>query len=721
MPAIFPTLYPEEPLLSGLVRYAEAMAYPDESTALYNLFGRTTATPEVRLPAGIGEIVRRLPYGHRYTFMGLTKRHTAYPYHRSFLSEPGARKLRQALLHMHSPLRRRGRRYAAEEVWPDEFVFPSGFLRFCDACVEDDLASPDRPPYWRRVHQLAGVIVCPVHARPLRLSSAAARFPDRHLYENQWPPVGAPVVRSLARALEEPHALIEQPEGQADLVLAVARGSLWLLNNPIPTAHLSELHLRYRARLEERGYIDGTRRIRGMDLHRDFTDRFRGEVLATLDCAPLYPHLRHLRGGWLSSFCGEQHTAHHPLLHLLVQHFLGTTPEEFFTGPVPEPPEPARRAQLEGPCANPVCASYDPPVPRPLAAPSEHETRSFGFVDVDCPACGFAYSQRVAGSRGHVTVRRVGDLWLRRLRELARQPDLSLLDAASALGVGVAKVRSEARTLRVWNGAWGPRPSGQRLSERERARRQRRRVRRRRWRTLVQSYPEWELRALRAKDPETYRYLRRTDSEWLQKELPRAPPTPRTRVPWGHYDLQTSYRIHTIVEALRAWPGAPVRVTVKEVARHLPPWSKLVQRYPRYSFTRKILGPMLESAGAFARRRIVWAAKWLEREGRVPTQDEIAERAGIASRQRPALRTALDDAVQALHARADGYDLPEEWVTPLPDLHDFDGGRPFRKWWSGRVDSPHDFRYFFGSRDDPFPGGYHAEKQRRSKRYRAPP
>jgi hypothetical protein len=47
--------------------------------------------------------------------------------------------------------------------------------------------------------------------------------------------------------------------------------------------------------------------------------------------------------------------------------------------------------------------------------------------------------------------------------------------------------------------------------------------------------------------------------------------------------------VGAIVDALRAWPGDPVRVTVAEVARHLPPWSKLVQRYRRYPSTREVL------------------------------------------------------------------------------------------------------------------------------------
>jgi hypothetical protein len=93
--------------LSALVRYADAMAFPDENDAVRRLFGTYEVTPNARLFDGMGEMIRRLPRAHRYTFMGLAERHAAYPYLRPFLSEGGARALRRRMLHLAQSERRR--------------------------------------------------------------------------------------------------------------------------------------------------------------------------------------------------------------------------------------------------------------------------------------------------------------------------------------------------------------------------------------------------------------------------------------------------------------------------------------------------------------------------------------------------------------------------------------------------------------------------------------
>lgn len=95
MPAIFPTLYPEEPLLSAFTRYADIMAFPDDNAVTTSLFGQDRGEPNAQWVVGLGELIRSLPPGHRYTFMGLAERHTAYPYLRPFVSRDGARALRR--------------------------------------------------------------------------------------------------------------------------------------------------------------------------------------------------------------------------------------------------------------------------------------------------------------------------------------------------------------------------------------------------------------------------------------------------------------------------------------------------------------------------------------------------------------------------------------------------------------------------------------------------
>lgn len=717
MPAIFPTIYPEEPLLSAISRYADIMGFPDENAVTLSLFGRYRVALTAQLMAGLGELIRSLPPGHRYTFMGLAERHTAYPYMRPFLPADGARALRRHLAHIPQPDYTRKRKPPPRRT---AVVHDPEYLRFCGACVKEDCAGAWGEPYWRRVHQVAGVLVCPVHGVILHQSEAPSEWPWHVLVPDRWTPARPTRPLSLTRALEWPHHAVACPEGHDVALRAVADATLWLHQHRIETADLTDLAARYRARLADLGFLGRNRRIRQPALLAKFLRVFPDDLLTALGCYGAADPGTPDRQQWVSAFLAEPRVAHPPLLHILILHFLGLTPEEFFASPVPVSPAPLARLHVPGPCANPVCPRYEPPVPREIAVPAD-ATRVAAFATVECAECGFTYSQRVGPEPGGMTVLHTGNLWAARLRELSATRGVGLADAAEALGVGIARVRSDARVLGVWNRAWGPRPQGPRLSAPERRRAARLRFHRERWTRLLYRYDRAELRYLRATLPVTYNYLRRTDREWLDRHLPRAPPTPHTWVNWGYCDIQTSHKVGAIVDALRAWPGEPVRVTVAEVARHLPPWSKLVQRYRRYPDTRAVLDPLLDTVDGFAERRIVWAAKWLEGRGHVPTARELAVHARLSARQNRDLQAALERAVEALRARADGGDLPREWETRLPANFEVEYGAMFQQWWGGPVDKPRNFRYFFGSPADPFPGGYDARRTRRAGRRRAAP
>lgn len=102
------------------------------------------------------------------------------------------------------------------------------------------------------------------------------------------------------------------------------------------------------------------------------------------------------------------------------------------------------------------------------------------------------------------------------------------------------------------------------------------------------------------------------------------------------------------VQALRAEPGCPARLTRTAIARRMGHLSLIEQHMDRMPRTRAFLASVVESRGAYARRRLRWATEQFRMEGVAPSASQVGRRAGL----RPDLATQLaedvDRAVRSL-------------------------------------------------------------------------
>ncbi len=53
------------------------------------------------------------------------------------------------------------------------------YFRFCSICLREDVEQYGEP-YWHRVHQVAGVLVCPIHQVWLQNSTVRTQGENRH-------------------------------------------------------------------------------------------------------------------------------------------------------------------------------------------------------------------------------------------------------------------------------------------------------------------------------------------------------------------------------------------------------------------------------------------------------------------------------------------------------------------------------------------------------------
>ena len=266
MTALFPALQQEELLYSAVARYRDMMRLPSERAVLEEVFGRAAGIAVVDLPGRIEAFLAGLPPGHGYTAEEVVRRHTTLPYYLPFVARHQAEEAEQRL-------RTRGSTGIPDLLGIRASTVPAPtFLRFCPACAETDRSTAGAP-YWRRVHQLPGVVVCPDHGIALWCSGARrTQGEGRHVF------------RSLGSAAPEAMRPIAADGPGARLLLEIAQDSRWLLAQAREPEGLDGLRRRYTRLLQAQGWMRSPRRIRITDLREAFLTWCGASLLNALGC-----------------------------------------------------------------------------------------------------------------------------------------------------------------------------------------------------------------------------------------------------------------------------------------------------------------------------------------------------------------------------------------------------------------------------------------------------
>jgi hypothetical protein len=171
----FVSLFPDETLYSGIGRFRDHEGYESDRTLLTDLFGKTTLTAVMDLPCHLLRLVERLPDKHPYAVKDLIDNHTVLPFYSRFLHHDRMVAIRKDMATGFSTaIHARAGLMAGRIRLPD-------YAQSCDACVDSDIALYGEP-YWHRVHQLPGILVCALHGNRLRRVLALRTRGQRHSF-----------------------------------------------------------------------------------------------------------------------------------------------------------------------------------------------------------------------------------------------------------------------------------------------------------------------------------------------------------------------------------------------------------------------------------------------------------------------------------------------------------------------------------------------------------
>lgn len=254
MVGFFPTRYPDELLYSVLARYYAWSANLSPKVALQELFGRTTAIATFDLPSQLENLVENLPFGSKHTVESLIRQHTLYPIYAPFLPPDRSKAVFDSMRgHFSGDIHTRTGIMASA-------VPQINFFRFCPVCLREDTEEHGEP-YWHRIHQIAGVLICPIHQVRLQNSRVKIQGDNRHEF------CAADAENCIFKPL-----IVNYTKATLDKLTSLTHDVSLILKQPFSSKSGDWFRKRYQSLLIDRGLATASGRIYQKELMNEFVN-----------------------------------------------------------------------------------------------------------------------------------------------------------------------------------------------------------------------------------------------------------------------------------------------------------------------------------------------------------------------------------------------------------------------------------------------------------------
>jgi len=415
----FPTPYPDELFYSLVARRAARLLYPAARAVLREVFGTAAVGGTLEFPCRLRYLQQALPDGHPCRNESILIKTTLLPWYAPFLPPERIAKLK------HHILFGEGARTCARAGVLDGRVPQAPFLRFCPQCLREDSVS-GRQLYWRRLHQMTGIEICPDHCMHLE-ESQVGRLEIGH-----WPRFETP-----------PEALLQVSPRKAEtnILLRIAKLGQELLSGAFEFRGQVQLDSTYRFALKTKVFFRVRQRVRFQDLARCLREVFPEDYLMRTNCTIPSPSAQ----TWIRSVVRNSTVA--PLKHLLLICALDLKLTDFSTLkptdlPISEDFKAPQVKTASKACDNHLCSMRGKSWPKWKSC--ELASHFKDYVNIfECQVCG-----RVTGecenSKQKTWIKDYGFIWRRRLTKLWRDPTQSVGNIASLLKVKWDTVKRQA-------------------------------------------------------------------------------------------------------------------------------------------------------------------------------------------------------------------------------------------------------------------------------------
>ncbi|MCB2291588.1 TnsD family transposase [Clostridium sp. CS001] len=598
----FPTQYPDELLYSVFARYHIRTGNTSSKNTIKEIFETTTATAVVDLPCNLEKVIKNMPIGSEHTVEELIYNNTLFPYYNAFLPHNRAIKVLKSIRGVY------GGDIHTRVGIVGSTITTNKFMKYCFKCNAEDKEKYGEL-YWHRLFQLPGVLACPKHEVLLNESSVPFKGINKHEY----------IAASEESCKKKPLAINHNSNDLEELI-SIAKEIAFLLENKLLNHSYNWFSEKYKNLLIEKELATVTGRVNQVELVNSFSNFYSKELLALLESIVDYDYTNN----WLSSIVRKHRNVFHPIRHILLIKFLGTTVENFFqekalyqpfgTGPWP--------------CLNRASDHY-----HKLVVDKTHISQDF---DTKQPVgtfycnCGFVFSRRGPdkSEKDRYRIGRIkvfGPIWEEKLKIFVEAEKYSLREIGRKLNVDVKTVKKYSGKLLSNNNSKG----NITILEAEKIEKK---VRRRKlWLDLQINNKELSKNELRQLDKALYMWLFKNDKEWLNSNSPRHKIiiNPSVKLDWNIRDEKILKDVKAEVDNIFTSNGKPIRITISNIGKKLGFLSMLEKNLAKLPYTKEYLLATVESAESFQIRRVKWAVRELINKNGEAKEWQVLKMAGI--------------------------------------------------------------------------------------------
>lgn len=612
MLAFFPHPYPDEILYSVFARYHCWSGNISAKETLKELFGSTTVSAVVDLPSHLQALIDRMPAGACYTARELIVNHTMFPFYAPFMPDNRAENVFNAMCS------NKGNSIHLETgIVAGKILVPS-FLRFCPQCIQDDKEKWGEA-YWHRVHQIPGVMVCPIHGVPIYDSSVKIHGLNKHAFVSV-----SKEVCHIEREIQYSDALKEK-------LMKIAMEVKWLLAHHEQILSCKNFQKDYSLLLKQKELIKGKSTVDQESLAEQFLVFYGQEVLKILQSEVDYDE-----NCWLRMIVRKHRKSFHPIRHILIMNFLagsleGAIKNNIRAGPFGEGP---------WPCLNAASDHYQQNLINYVIITICSDTRK--PVGTFTCSCGFVYSRRgpdkMSTDRFHIgRIKTFGAVWETELRHLVEDEKLSMRETARRLKVDVNTVKKYATILDM-KPSWHEKKTYQielidKKVEEYQETPDMLEYNRIMWLEQQVNFPHEGSTAIRKRIPTTYMWLYRHDHQWLKEHqlFVKRNKLANKRVDWEKRDKELLAKVQELVRKNQESNMKPIRITLSYIGKMIGALSLLQKMKDKLPLTINYLVRHVETTEQFQIRRIYWAVDMLLLEDAPIDPWRVIRKAGLRS------------------------------------------------------------------------------------------
>ncbi|MFT5872445.1 MAG: hypothetical protein ACI8WT_001376 [Clostridium sp.] len=604
----FPEPYKDEILYSIIARYHYYVGNKNTKLSLMELFGSETLVPTVDLTSNLKKFCRLIGNSSIYNAEYFINKHTNLPFYFPFLELNNRAGIRESMIN------RDGKGiYTKIGIVAGGGCSKSG-LYYCPKCVLEDIGNVGEP-YFHRVHQVPGVIVCPIHFCLVKKYLITKNDIGRINF-----------IRLDLRYIDNNIIYLEDPIINNNLI-NIAQCADYILNNDLSKFNQLSIVKKYKLLLDEKGLLTPKKRVKQNKLTQLFKDYFTEELLEMLQS-----NINNTESNWLRMLTRKPKHTVNPVRHIIFILFLCGDIDAFF---VEDNKKNYPFGKAPWPCLNPASDHYKELVIDKCKITSDYKTRQ--PVATFACKCGFIYSKKVTCKETNDIykigrIKNYGKVWEEKLLQLVDDRQYStreigrimkcdsktIVKHSRRLGIGEiinSKMKIIESKHNINSSNYGERYSKDILQ-------------------LISQYPGYTRSQIRKALKKQYAWFYRNNREWLESNLPIVSKqkdkkkTPNLRVDWNKRDDETYIRIKSTYENLFN-DEKQVRITKSIIGNKLGISALLEHYLEKLPKTQKYLSEITETVEDFQIRRVNIICKLMIEENIELKKWKIVRGAGL--------------------------------------------------------------------------------------------